>query len=171
MYRLFIMVGVLLASGCTSVPDGIEPVDNFDVNRYLGTWYEVARLDHSFERNLENVSAEYSLRPDGGIRVVNRGQNAGNKQWKEAIGKAYFVEAETVGRLKVSFFGPFYGGYNIVRLDENYQMALVVGPSTDYAWILSRSEQPAASLCESYFQTAEQIGINDSRWIKLRACQ
>ncbi len=129
-----------LAAGCTGAPDGVEPVSGFELERYLGTWYEIARLDHRFERGLTDVTATYSMREDGGVKVVNRGYRTDDSEWDEAIGKAYFVGEADVGQLKVSFFGPFYGGYNVVELDEqNYQFALVVGPTRDYLWILART--------------------------------
>ena len=109
---------LMLTSGCTGIPDNVSPVSGFDVNRYLGTWYEIARLDHSVERGLEQVSAEYSLRDDGGIQVVNQGYDRINQRWEKAEGKAYFIGDSDVGRLKVSFFGPFYGGYNIIDLES-----------------------------------------------------
>lgn len=117
-------------------------VTGFDLNRYLGTWYEVARLDHRFERGLSDVTATYSLRDDGGVHVVNRGYKSNSGEWDEAVGKAYFTGDEDVGSLKVSFFGPFYGGYNIVELDkDDYQYSLVAGPDRDYLWILSRTPE------------------------------
>ena len=121
--RLIIVVLILVViSGCLGIPEGVNPVDNFELNKYLGIWYEIARLDHSFERGLNNVTAEYSLRDDGGIKVLNRGYSTENNEWKVAEGKAYFVEKENQGYLKVSFFGPFYGSYIIFELDEeNYQ--------------------------------------------------
>ncbi len=121
------IVACSLLSGCLTVPDGIEPVDNFELNRYLGKWYEIARLDHSFERGLEAVSAEYSLRDDGGIRVINSGRNTDTQANQEAEGRAYFVEQPNLGYLKVSFFGPFFGSYVIFELDENYQYAFHCG--------------------------------------------
>ena len=134
------LLSSVLLGGCTGVPDGVPVVSGFELERYLGTWYEIARLDHRFERGLSNVTATYSLREDGGVSVVNRGYNAADSEWQEATGKAYFVEDVDVGRLKVSFFGPFYGAYNIVELDkDNYQYALICGPDRDYLWILSRS--------------------------------
>ena len=127
-------------SGCTGIPDGLQPVVGFELDRYLGTWYEIARLDHSFERGMSNVTANYSMRDDGGVSVVNRGYVVAKDEWDEATGKAYFIGDDDVGRLKVSFFGPFYGGYNIVELDkDNYQHALVAGPDRSYLWILARS--------------------------------
>ena len=104
---LLSLVTVFLA-GCTALPDGVNPVSNFDIQRYLGKWYEIARLDHRFERNMEFVTAEYELREDGGIDVINRGYLKDKGEWKTATGKAYFVEKEDDGYLKVSYFGPVY---------------------------------------------------------------
>lgn len=120
---IFYSAIILLLSSCMGVPQGIKTIDSFDANQYLGTWYEIARLDHSFERNLDKVTATYSLRDDGGIKVINRGYNSKSKEWKEAEGKAYFVDPANAdgthtGKLKVSFFGPFYGAYNIIELDN-----------------------------------------------------
>ena len=134
------LLTVVSQSGCTGVPDGVQPVTGFELDRYLGTWYEIARLDHRFERGMSNVTANYSMRDDGGVSVINRGYKAANDDWSEATGKAYLVGAADVGRLKVSFFGPFYGAYNIIELDkDHYQYALIVGPNRDYLWILARS--------------------------------
>ena len=131
---------ITLQSSCVGVPEGVETVVDFELDRYLGTWYEIARLDHSFERGMSHVTANYSMRDDGGVSVVNRGLRVAKDEWDEAKGKAYFVGDTNVGQLKVSFFGPFYGGYNILELDkENYQYALVAGPDRDYLWILARS--------------------------------
>ena len=138
MPRYFTLLLALLG-GCTGVPDGLTPVDNFDANRYLGTWYEIARLDHRFERGLEQVSAHYSLNPDGSIKVINRGYDPEQRQWQQAEGTAKFVAEPTIGQLKVSFFGPFYGGYNVLQLAPDYRYALISGPDRDYLWILARS--------------------------------
>lgn len=136
----WLVLGALISGGaCTGIPQGVEPVSDFELERYLGTWYEIARLDHRFERGLSRVTADYSLRDDGGVTVVNRGYDAESGEWQEARGKAYFVDADDVGRLKVSFFGPFYGGYNVVALDEDYQYSLVAGPNRSFLWILARS--------------------------------
>ncbi len=133
-----ICLGLFLVA-CTGVPDNIKPVENFDANRYLGKWYEIARLDHSFERGLSHISATYSLREDGGINVVNKGYSAEQKAWEVAEGKAYFVGDKNKGHLKVSFFGPFYGSYVVFELDhKNYQYALVTGPDRNYFWLLAR---------------------------------
>jgi apolipoprotein D and lipocalin family protein len=124
--------------GCVSIPPDIEPVDDFEVTRYLGKWYEIARLDHSFERGLDRVTAEYIPRKDGGINVINRGYNLKDEQWEEAEGKAYFVGGEQVGHLKVSFFGPFYGSYIIFSLGDNYDYSLVTSVNKSYFWLLAR---------------------------------
>ena len=115
--RLLLVLAVL-ATGCTGVPDGVETVEGFELDRYLGTWYEVARLDHRFERGMTNVTANYSMRDDGGVRVVNRGRNA-DGEWEDAEGKAYFVDRPDAGRLEVSVVGQFYGGSNNVEDDKD----------------------------------------------------
>ncbi len=149
-----------LQSSCTGTPDGVSAVTGFEIDRYLGTWYEIARLDHSFERGLSAVTANYSLRDDGGVRVVNRGYDEQSGEWDEAIGKAYFVGASDVGQLKVSFFGPFYGGYNIVELDKSdYQYSLIAGPDRDYLWILSRTAQMQPDILRSLVNKARELGF------------
>jgi len=151
----------VLVSGCLGVPQGAEPVRGFELNRYLGEWYEIARLDHSFERGLTNVTAQYSLRDDGGVRVVNRGFKAADDQWDEAVGKAYFVDDPAIGKLKVSFFGPFYGAYNVIALDQrDYQWSLVAGPDTNYLWILSRSPQLEKDVYDELVAKAASLGFD-----------
>ncbi|MCM8613250.1 lipocalin family protein [Accumulibacter sp.] len=156
----------LLLAGCTGIPDGIEPVGNFQLERYLGKWYEIARLDHSFERGLSDVSARYRLLPDGSIEVLNRGYSAQRQGWKEAIGKALPLGDGSTGSLKVSFFGPFYGGYHIAALDErDYRWALVVGPNRDYLWILSRERELAPGIRQWLVDKASALGFDTSRLI------
>lgn len=159
-----------LLLGCTGTPEGVKPVTPFELERYLGQWHEIARLDHRFERGLTEVTANYSMREDGGIKVLNRGFNAEDNEWSEAEGKAYFVGDTNTGALKVSFFGPFYGSYNVARLSDDYSMALVVGPSLEYAWLLARSNTPAKAQCEAFTQTATELGINPADWIWLQQC-
>lgn len=151
-------------SACTGLPQGTSAVSGFEVDRYLGTWYEIARLDHRFERGLTNVTAEYTLQDDGGLRVVNRGFSTKTEEWDEAVGKAYLVGSPDVGQLKVSFFGPFYGGYNILELDkEDYQYALVAGPDRSYLWILARSPDLSESKVQSLVEKARRLEfpVND----------
>lgn len=157
---------LLLLAGCTSVPTGVEPVENFDVTRYLGKWYEIARLDHSFERGLTRVTAEYSLRDDGGIRVVNRGFSIKDNKWDEAEGKAYFVGSENEGFLKVSFFGPFYGSYIVFELDhDDYQYSFVSGPDTSYLWLLSRKPEISDEVLQRFMKKASALGFKTENLI------
>ena len=160
MKRSLALICAALA-GCAAVPDGVRPVTGFEPERYLGLWHEVARLDHSFERGLTGVTAEYSARPDGGLDVVNRGYDAASGGWKEARGRAYFTAGRSTGRLKVSFFRPFYGAYNIVELDrEGYSYALVCGPSLSYLWILSRSPRLPPGTMDRLKAAAAGLGFD-----------
>jgi apolipoprotein D and lipocalin family protein len=150
----------IFLTACTVAPEGVEPVSGFELNRYLGTWYEIARLDHRFERGLSNVTATYSLRDDGGVRVINRGYDAEDGEWNEAEGKAYFVGDEDTGQLKVSFFGPFYGGYNIIELDKDgYRYSMVAGPDRSYLWILSREPDLDDTVLERLLAKAGELGF------------
>ncbi len=159
----------LLLFGCVKIPKGIEPVAGFEAERYLGTWYEIARLDHFFERGLEQVSAAYSFRQDGGIKVVNRGYDPKKGEWKEVVGKAYFAEDPGTGRLKVSFWGPFYSAYNIIDLDkENYDWSLVCGPNRSYLWILSRTPRMEESLKARLVKEAQKLGFETSELIYVK---
>ena len=163
---MFMMLSVII--GCTAIPDGLEPVDDFDSKRYLGKWYEIARLDHRFERNLTNVSATYSPKSPDGITVVNKGYDTKKKKWKSIEGVARFIGDENVGSLKVSFFGPFYGGYHVVDLDkENYSYSMVVGPDRSYFWILSRTRQMEASTYDRLVKKAAKLGIDTAELIKV----
>lgn len=158
--KRIILIILLFLTGCVDLPEGITPVRDFELERYLGKWYEIARLDHRFERGLINISAEYSLKEDGGVRVLNRGFNVEYKEWESAEGKAYFVDRPDIGRLKVSFFGPFYGGYNIIALDkENYSYAMVAGPDRSYLWILSRTPILAPNIVERLVNQANELGF------------
>ncbi len=148
MRKLLLAVSTVVLTACTGLPEGVESVDSLDPERYLGTWYEIARLDHTFERGLSDVTATYGKRDDGGISVLNRGYNVKDREWNRAEGKAYPLQQGDYSQLKVSFFGPFYGGYNVVALDPDYQWAMVVGPSRGYLWILAREPslpEPALS--------------------------
>lgn len=165
LIRKMILCLLFFLAGCAGIPDNVEPVRGFDVNRYLGTWYEIARLDHSFERGLERVSAEYSLRDDGGIKVINRGFKPESNTWKEAVGKAYFVSDANIGRLKVSFFGPFYGGYNIIELDPDYSYSLVCGPSKNYLWILARKPEMEESIISELIKKSKALGFDTDKLI------
>ena len=169
MKSIAILFGTFLLAGCTAAPQGIMPVDTFKLDRYLGTWYEIARLDHRFERGLSQVSATYSKRSDGGVDVINRGFNSQTNKWKEAKGRAYFIGEPDVARLKVTFFWPFYGGYNVIELDqENYNYALICGPSKKYLWILARAKKLDAGIMESLIDNAKALGFNTSELILVK---
>ncbi|TEW53989.1 lipocalin [Psychromonas sp. RZ22] len=166
MKILLLFLLVALQTGCTGLPKGMKAVEQFDADRYLGTWYEIARLDHSFERGLEQVSATYSMRDDGGIKVLNKGYSVKNKTWKEAVGKAYFVNEKTTGHLKVSFFGPFYGSYIIFKMDEvNYQYAFVSSYNHEYLWLLSRTPEISNEVKQDFISTAAEYGFKTGQLI------
>ncbi|MCD2167831.1 lipocalin family protein [Comamonas koreensis] len=154
--------------GCAvSVPPGVQPVSNFDASKYMGTWYELARLDHRFEKGLTQVTATYSLNSDGSVTVLNRGYDAAKQKWREAEGKAHFLGQADKAALKVSFFGPFYGGYNVVSLDDQYHTALVIGSSPDYMWILSRSKTIPETQRQALLEKAQTLGIDLAQVIRV----
>lgn len=160
-----VLIAVFALAACTGIPEGIEPVDNFELEPYLGTWYEIARLDHSFERGLSNVTANYTKRDDGGVAVLNRGYRSKKGEWDEARGKAYFIDDPNVGRLKVSFFGPFYGAYNVFALGENYEYSMIAGPDRSYLWILAREPRVPQALLDELLAKAEAAGYDTSELI------
>ena len=164
--RKISIVFILFLVGCVGIPQNVKPVDNFQLERYLGKWYEIARLDHSFERGLSRVSAVYSLRDDGGVRVLNSGYAEKERAWKTAEGKAYFVHGSNMGYLKVSFFGPFYGSYVVFELDHaNYQYSLVCGPDKSYLWILARTPEISRELRDRLIAKAAASGFDTSKLI------
>ena len=166
--KLLLFVPIFIWA-CVGIPENVSPVTGFDIDRYLGTWHEIARLDHSFERGLEKVTAEYSLRDDGGIKVVNRGFDPKKKKWKEAIGKAYFVGDSNIGRLKVSFWGPFYASYNVIDLDKKgYSYALVCGPRKTYLWILAREPRMEETLKLKLIDKAKALGFATEKMIHVK---
>ncbi|MGR9051907.1 MAG: lipocalin family protein [Gammaproteobacteria bacterium] len=145
--------------GCTGIPEGIQPVEHFELQRYLGKWYEIARLDHTFERGLTGITAEYRMRKDGGIEVVNTGYEIDSGRVKRAVGRAYFLDRPDLGSLKVSFFGPFFGGYHIIELDKDtYRYAMVAGPDFDYLWILARNPHLDPAILHRLIGRAEELG-------------
>lgn len=166
MFRMLAASLALLVAACSPLPPkGIEPVSPFDLQRYLGQWYEIARLDHSFERGLSDIGATYSLNEDGSVRVENHGYDIERKEWKKAIGRAVFTGDATRGALKVSFFGPFYGGYNVIALDPAYRWSLVMGPDRSYLWILSRDKQLPINIRDMLLQKARAAGVDTDKLI------
>ena len=163
---LMIGLGIFaLFSSCQTIQKGAVAIKPFDKSKYLGKWYEVARFDFRFERGLNNTTATYSLRDDGYIKVVNSGYDYKKDKWKSATGKAKFVGDDNEAKLKVSFFGPFYAGYNVIALDEEYKYALVAGKDLDYLWILSRETTVPDKILKEYLDIAQNIGFDTSRFI------
>jgi len=147
---------------CSSIPRGATAIKPFDIDKYLGKWYEIARMDFRFERNLNNTTAEYSINSNGSIKVDNRGFNYVTGEWKKAIGKAKTAGDKNEAKLKVSFFGPFYSGYNVIALDEEYKYALVAGKNLKYLWILSRETSIPDNIKQNYLKIAQDLGYNTS---------
>lgn len=156
---------LLVACNTPRPPEGVKVVNNFNAARYTGVWYEIARLDNRFERGLINVTAEYGMRKDGAISVTNRGQDKASGRWKASNGVARFTGSPQQAALKVSFFGPFYGGYNIIALDEEYRHALVCGPNRDYLWLLSRQPTLPESVKQACLKQAAAAGFPVQRLI------
>ncbi|CAM4196582.1 lipocalin family protein [Vibrio neonatus] len=172
MKKPLIALACIMLFGCVGKPEKVTPVKNFQLDRYLGKWYEIARLDHSFERGMNQVTATYSMKEDGGVQVLNRGYSTQDKEWKSAEGKAYFVDSSDEGYLKVSFFGPFYGSYIVFELEkENYDYAFISGPNHSYLWLLSRTPEVSAEIQQKFKSQAEELGFDISQliWVKQTA--
>lgn len=170
MQKLLLTILTLSLLACSGQQDDVKVVQNIDASQYLGTWYEIARLDHSFERGLQNVTAKYIKNEDGTIKVINRGLNAKKNEWSEAEGKAHFVDAANAdgtftGKLKVSFFGPFYGNYNIIELDKPYYNYAMVTGGKEYLWILSRTPQLAYPIKQHLIARAKELGFATDKLI------
>lgn len=141
----------------TRVPRGIEPVTGFDARLYMGRWYEIARLNHRFERGMTDVTADYALNEDGSVRVVNSGVRNGRR--KSIEGTARFKGSPDVASLAVSFFPGFPGGYHVFALDEGYQWAMISGPDRGYLWILARQPGMEEELYRQLVGIAEDRGF------------
>jgi len=162
---LTLLVATILG-GCTGIPNGVTPVKNFEVQRYLGEWYEIARLEHSFEKGLCGITANYSLRDDGGLRVLNRGYDPQKREWRKAEGKAYFMKSPEIGYLKVSFFGPFYGSYVIFDVNEaDYRYSFVSGADKSYLWLLARAPRVEDEVLDRFIKKADMLGFDTAKLI------
>ncbi|MFS1564405.1 MAG: lipocalin family protein [Candidatus Arsenophonus phytopathogenicus] len=167
--NIYLLISSLLCLSCSvSPPKGVRAVKNFSIDRYLGTWYEVARLDNRFERGLDHITATYALNPDGSLKVINQGFSATQQQWRRSIGKAQFLDSPHRAALKVSFFWPFYGGYHVIALDPEYRYALVAGPSRNYLWLLSRTPKLDNEETESLLKIARELDYpaDNLIWVK-----
>ena len=151
-----------------SIPARINAITGFDKEKYMGKWYEIARLDYYWEKGLYNVMAEYSLNNDGSVKVVNSGYDFKSNKRKTSAGKAKFISDDATGQLKVSFFGPFYSGYNIIAIDKAYKYALVAGHNLNYLWLLSREKTMPENITSEYLFIAQTTGfpIEDLVWTR-----
>lgn len=160
-----LLSAALLASGCATIATvDNSPVADFDLARFTGAWYELARYDHSFERGMDNVSAVYTLNADSSIKVCNQGTVAGKS--RNAVGKARVTK--TPGLLRVSFFGPFYSDYRVLYVDPGYTQALVGSSASSYLWILSRSKSPDLATTAKLISEAKRRGYDTTSliWVK-----
>jgi apolipoprotein D and lipocalin family protein len=162
------IIGALSACKSVKVPDGVEVVQKFEAKKYMGQWYEIARFDFKYEKDMSHVTANYTLNDDGSVKVVNKGYNYVKDKWEEKEGKAKFIDRTDQAALKVSFFGPFYSGYNVVAMDPDYENVLVFGESTDYIWILSRNKTIPEKVKQKFLDKAKAKGYDLDRlvWTK-----
>jgi len=168
---LFILLFFSLFTNCKGQNSMIDKtvVKELDIEKYLGTWYELARYDHSFERGLVGVTATYSLKSDGKIKVVNQGfKNTLDGEKSIAEGKAKIPNAKIPSKLKVSFFWFFYGDYFVLELDENYQWAIIGSSSDNYLWILSRTSVVDEELYSELLDKIKKRGYDLSKLIKVK---
>lgn len=150
------------------VKSKVKVIEPFDIDRYLGKWYEIARLDFKWEKGLSQVTATYNKNNDGSITVNNQGFHDQKNKWKQSIGKAKPIDSSKKAALKVSFFGPFYSGYHVVKIDQDYRYALIFGDNLDYMWILSREKTIPEAIKLAYLEYARKSGyaIENLVWTK-----
>lgn len=156
---------IALIQAMKTIPKGAVAVKPFDVKKYMGKWHEIARLDYLFERNVTDPIAEYSLNEDGSVKVVNSGYNYKKGEHEEVTGRAVFAGDPDEAMLKVSFFGPFYSGYNVIAIDPDYKHALVVGKNHHYMWLLSREKHMPGPVKKEYLQKAMELGYDISKLV------
>ena len=167
LFKKLLWVFPLLLMACIKVPEGVTVVEDFELERYLGTWHEIARIDNSFEKGMVAVQATYTLDEEGKVRVLNRGYDQSEGTWRGAKGMVKFVDTPDRGELKVSFFGPFYSSYNIIALDrEEYSWALVCGYKPSLFWILSKQEVMDEELYTELVAKAAGMGFDTSALIR-----
>jgi apolipoprotein D and lipocalin family protein len=168
---LMLLFMAALFANCNAQKNQIDKtvVANLDLQKYLGTWYEIARYDHSFERGLVGVTAKYSMREDGKLKVLNSGyKNSLEGEYSEAIGKAKIPDpVNDPAKLKVSFFLFFYGDYYVMELDTDYQWAIIGSSSDKYLWILSRKPQMENEMYSELLEKLKKRGYDVSSLIKV----
>ena len=169
MKKIFLMAFVVGLFGACDAADKVDnsTVKSVDLNRYLGSWFEIAKYDHYFERDLDYAMARYTLRDDGKIDVLNTGIKDGRAKDAKGIAKT----TDVPGLLRVSFFGPFFGDYRIMMLDEDYQYVLVGGSTDKYLWILARTPQLDDATLSLILAEADRRGYDTSKliWVKQSA--
>lgn len=162
-------LALLILNGChVKRPRNLEVVQDFDIEKYAGKWYEIARFDFKHEKHLSHVTANYSLNADGSVKVENKGYNYVKKEWETATGVAKFNGDKSEGALKVSFFRPFYSGYNVVLMDPDYENALVFGENKRYIWFLSRNKAMPQATKQKFMDKAREYGYDMKKlvWTK-----
>jgi apolipoprotein D and lipocalin family protein len=171
--RILMALAVILLPGTSATasaqPSELPPlrtVAQVDLSRYLGRWYEIARLPNSFQKKCLNSRADYALRDDGDITVLNSCQDTQDGRLRQSKGRAWVVDPATNARLKVSFFWPFRGDYWIIELGNEYEYAVVGTPNRRYFWILSREQTMDSSLYEAILQRAGQQGFDTGAVLK-----
>ncbi|NOQ35373.1 MAG: lipocalin [Methylococcaceae bacterium] len=165
---LFLFIVTLFINGCSqlTIPKGVYPVEQFNVHKYQGKWYEIARLENSFEEGLDHITAEYTLLEKGGLKVINRGFSIEDNEWKTAEGKAKFVKVQNDAYLKVSYAWPFYASYVVFDLDEkHYQYAFVTSIDDSYLWLLSRTPKVSEQVMERFLKKSEKLGFDTKKLI------
>jgi apolipoprotein D and lipocalin family protein len=164
-FKLFaIFVTLFFFTACSSKNPHLETVQKVELDKYLGTWYEIARYEHFFERDCKNVTANYSMMDEETIKVINRCTKIQTNEKKEALGRAYATDKSN-SKLKVSFFRPFYGDYWVLILDKNYDYVVVGTPNREYLWILSRTSKLDEKIKNEILQKLPSLGFDTSKLI------
>ena len=167
MKNIFILLSLIFTlffTACSSKNPPLETVQKVELDKYLGTWYEIARYEHFFEKDCKNVTANYSLMNEDTIKVINRCTKIQTNEKKEALGRAYATD-NTNSKLKVSFFRPFYGDYWILILDKNYDYVVVGTPNREYLWILSRTSKLDERIKKEILEKLPSLGFDASKLI------
>lgn len=164
-YLSLIMIMGLFLVSCVGSTSHIAPVKNFELEKYMGIWYEIIRLPHSFENGLTDVSATYKIKDDGEISVLNKGYRKDSDKWTSVEGYAYFKGDKKTGELEVVFFWPFAGDYKVIYLDNEYKYAVVTGSTMSYFWLLSRTPDVDQVTIDKFISMAKSWGFETDKFI------